>query len=157
MQPRRLRLGDVVDDYCSRCRLLSNHAIAAIVDDAIKQTRCSTCDFEHPYKDGKLPARRTKKDGTSALYQQVLDNVTDVYPKSHRVGRDRDPIRPALARPDSRPQPVGIPARHSSPAPSAARAPRQRLPRPRPPTMSAPLLARPLGVGRPEATRETIR
>ena len=79
MQPRRLRLGDVVDDYCSRCRLLSNHAIAAIVDDVIKQTRCSTCDFEHPYKDGKLPARRTRS-ATSALYKQVLDNVTEGTP-----------------------------------------------------------------------------
>ncbi len=59
-----------MDDYCSRCRLLSNHAIAAIVDDVIKQTRCSTCDFEHPYKDGKLPVRRAKKDGTSALYKR---------------------------------------------------------------------------------------
>ena len=61
MQPRRLRLGDVVDDYCPRERRLSNHVIVAIVDDTIKQTRCATCDFEHPYKDGKLPARRAKK------------------------------------------------------------------------------------------------
>ena len=98
MQPRRLRLGDVVDDYCSRCRLLSNHAIAAIVDDAIKQTRCSTCDFEHPYKDGKLPARRTKKDGTSALYKQVLDNVTEAVVDD--AGRPAAGPRPVLARPD---------------------------------------------------------
>jgi hypothetical protein len=77
MQARRLRLGDVVDDYCPRERRLSNHVIVAIVDDTIKQTRCSTCDYEHPYKDGKLPARRAKKDGTSALFKQVLDNVTD--------------------------------------------------------------------------------
>jgi translation initiation factor IF-2 len=104
MQPRRLRLGDVVDDYCSRCRLLSNHAIAAIVDDAIKQTRCSTCDFEHPYKDGKLPTRRTKKDATSALYKQVLDNVTEGVPDDG--GKPAAP-RPLLARPDApRPQPV---------------------------------------------------
>src|SRR3954468_20105077 len=99
MQPRRLRLRDVVGDYCSRCRLLSNHAIAAIVDDDIKQTRCSTCDFEHPYKDGKLPTRRTKKDGTSALYKQVLDNVTDGMPDDAAV---KPPAvqRPVLARTD---------------------------------------------------------
>src|SRR3954465_9889467 len=110
MQPRRLRLGDVVDDYCSRCRPLSNHALAAIVDDAIKQTRCSTCDFEHPYKDGKLPVRRTRKDATSALYQQVLDNVTDGTPDDAAAApavKPPSPIRPALARPDApRPQPV---------------------------------------------------
>ena len=77
MQTRRLRLGDVVDDYCPRERRLSNHVIAAMVDDTIKQTRCSTCDFEHPYKEAKVPARRKKKDATSALFQQVLDNVTE--------------------------------------------------------------------------------
>src|SRR5215207_11399732 len=107
MQPRRLRLGDVVDDYCSRCRLLSNHAIAAIVDDVIKQTRCSTCDFEHAYKDGKLPVRRTKKDGTSALYQQVLDNVTDGMPDDAAVAaaaaKSVSPIRPVVARPEPPP------------------------------------------------------
>src|SRR5215469_4858911 len=80
MQTRRLRLGDVVDDYCPRERRLSNHVIAAMVDDAIKQTRCTTCDFEHPYKDGKLPARRKKKDATAALYQEVLDGMTDKPP-----------------------------------------------------------------------------
>ena len=106
MEPRRQRLGDVVDDYCSRCRLLSNHAIAAIVDDVIKQTRCSTCDFEHPYKDGKLPVRRTKKDGTSALYQQVLDNVTDGTPDDAvPAAKAASPIRPALARPHPPPPP----------------------------------------------------
>lgn len=80
MQTRRLRLGDVVDDYCPRERRLSNHVIVAMVDDAIKQTRCATCDFEHPYKDGKLPARRKKKDATAALYQQVLDGMTEKPP-----------------------------------------------------------------------------
>jgi hypothetical protein len=135
MEPRRQRLGDVVDDYCSRCRLLSNHAIAAIVDDVIKQTRCSTCDFEHPYKDGKLPVRRTKKDGTSALYQQVLDNVTDGIPDdadAAPAARPASPIRPALARPDApRPQPVS-----ESPVPDT--------PAPVPPApVAAPTLVRP--------------
>ena len=88
MQSRRLRLGDVVDDYCPRERRLSNHVIVAMVDDTIKQTRCSTCDFEHPYKDGKLPARRLKpkKDSPPDLYKQVLDNVTE----GRRRGRAAD-------------------------------------------------------------------
>ena len=133
MEPRRQRLGDVVDDYCSRCRLLSNHAIAAIVDDVIKQTRCSTCDFEHPYKDGKLPVRRTKKDGTSALYQQVLDNVTDGTPDDAvPAAKAASPIRPALARPDApRPQPVSESPATDIPAPAA------------PAPVAAPTLVRP--------------
>lgn len=144
MQPRRLRLGDVVDDYCSRCRLLSNHAIAAIVDDAIKQTRCSTCDFEHPYKDGKLPVRRTKKDGTSALYKQVLDNVTDGVPDDQpsAVAKPVAPIRAALARPDApRPVPV-LPDPPAIDMPAAAAAP-PAPPAPAPVGVPAPTLVRP--------------
>ena len=147
MQPRRLRLGDVVDDYCSRCRLLSNHAIAAIVDDAIKQTRCSTCDFEHPYKDGKLPVRRTKKDGTSALYKQVLDNVTDGASDDQpsAVARPAAPIRPALARPDA-PRPVPVP---TTPDTSAVDTPAAVAAAP----AAAPPAAAPIGVPAPTLVR----
>jgi hypothetical protein len=96
MQDRRLRLGDVVDDYCPRERRLSNHVIVAIVDDTIKQTRCGTCDFEHPYKDGKLPARRAKKDATSALFKQVLDNVTEGVPLADAEASPPPPRRGVL-------------------------------------------------------------
>jgi len=61
MHPRQLRVGDLVDDYCSRERRLSNHAIVALVGDDIRQVRCTTCDAEHEYKGGKLPASRRKK------------------------------------------------------------------------------------------------
>jgi hypothetical protein len=154
MQPRRLRLGDVVDDYCSRCRLLSNHAIAAIVDDLIKQTRCSTCDFEHPYKDGKLPVRRAKKDGTSALYKQVLDNVTDGVPDDQPSAAA--PVRPA--RPEA-PRPVPVlpetPA-IETPVAAAAPAPLTSMPTPTPtpapsPTLAAPTLVRPAAAAPPAA------
>ena len=58
MEQRRLRLGDILDDYCPRERRVTNHVIVAMVDDDIKQTRCTTCDAEHPYKGGKAPRRR---------------------------------------------------------------------------------------------------
>lgn len=61
MEQRPLRLGNIVDDYCPRERRLTNHVIVAIVDQTIRQTRCSTCDAEHPYKEAKVP--RKKKDG----------------------------------------------------------------------------------------------
>ncbi len=60
MEQRPLRLGDIVDDYCPRERRITNHAIVAIVEDSIRQTRCSTCDTEHVYKDGREPKRRRK-------------------------------------------------------------------------------------------------
>src|SRR5688500_15914541 len=74
MEQRPLRLGDIVDDYCPRERRLTNHAIVAIVDQTIQQTRCTTCDHEHVYKQAREPRRR-KKDETSALYSQVLSGL----------------------------------------------------------------------------------
>ncbi len=75
MDQRTPRLGDLVDDYCPRERRLTNHAIVAIVEDAIRQTRCTTCEAEHVYKGGKVPVRK-KKDEKAALYEQVLAGVT---------------------------------------------------------------------------------
>ena len=58
MEQRRLRLGDILDDYCPRERRVTNHVVVAMIEDEVKQTRCSTCDAEHPYKGGKAPRRR---------------------------------------------------------------------------------------------------
>ncbi len=62
MQQRRLRLGDIVDDYCPRERRITNHAVVAMIEDAVKQTRCTTCDADHEYKEAKVPAQRRRKD-----------------------------------------------------------------------------------------------
>src|SRR5688572_30461982 len=63
MQQRRLRLGDILDDYCPRERRITNHAVVAMIDEQVKQTRCTTCDAEHEYKDARTPAPRRKKGG----------------------------------------------------------------------------------------------
>jgi hypothetical protein len=60
VEQRRLRLGDILDDYCPRERRVTNHAIVAMIEDDIKQTRCTTCDAEHAYKGAKVPRRRKK-------------------------------------------------------------------------------------------------
>lgn len=61
MLPRKLRVGNLVDDYCPRERRLSNHAIVALVGDEVRQVRCTTCDAEHKYRQGKVPSSRKKK------------------------------------------------------------------------------------------------
>jgi hypothetical protein len=66
MQQRRLRLGDILDDYCPRERRITNHAIVAMIEDQVKQTRCTTCDADHEYKQAKVPAPRRRKDGVLA-------------------------------------------------------------------------------------------
>src|SRR5262245_56996607 len=82
MEQRPLRLGDILDDYCPLERRVKNHAIGAIVEETVKQTRCTTCDSEHAYKGGQAPKRR-KKETSSALYKEVLAGKpdTDVPPR----------------------------------------------------------------------------
>jgi hypothetical protein len=67
MEQRRLRLGDNIDDYCPRERRLTTHAVVAMVGDAVKQTRCTTCDTEHVYKGAKVPQRRKPKEEPGVL------------------------------------------------------------------------------------------
>jgi hypothetical protein len=76
MEQRRLRLGDILDDYCPRERRVTNHAVVAMIEEDVKQTRCTTCDAEHAYKGGKAPRKR-KKDTPAALYNEVLAGMTD--------------------------------------------------------------------------------
>ena len=71
MQQRRVRLGDVLDDYCPRERRITNHAVVAMIEDEVKQTRCTTCDAEHEYKHAKVPASRRKKPAATAAVPTV--------------------------------------------------------------------------------------
>src|SRR5215210_9365288 len=75
MQQRQPRLGDILDDYCPRERRVTNHAVVAMLGDAVKQTRCTTCEADHEYKHAKVPRQRRKLETPAALYSQVLANA----------------------------------------------------------------------------------
>src|ERR1041384_7347826 len=70
MQQRQPRLGDVLDDYCPRERRVTNHVVVAMIGDAVKQTRCSTCDADHEYKQARVPRLRRKTEPPAALAAQ---------------------------------------------------------------------------------------
>lgn len=76
MEQRRLRLGDILDDYCPRERRVTNHAVVAMIEEDVKQTRCTTCDTEHAYKGARVPKRR-KKETPAALYKEVLAGMPE--------------------------------------------------------------------------------
>jgi len=70
MQQRQPRLGDVLDDYCPRERRVTNHVVVAMIGDDVKQTRCTTCDADHEYKQAKVPRIRRKTETPAALAAQ---------------------------------------------------------------------------------------
>jgi hypothetical protein len=80
MEQRRPRLGDIVDDYCPRERRLSNHVVVAMINDEIKQTRCTTCDADHVYKGGKAPARRSRSAAPPVAAPPAIEGPTDTPP-----------------------------------------------------------------------------
>src|SRR3954470_17882142 len=77
MEQRRLRLGDILDDYCPRERRVTNHAVVAMVEEDVKQTRCTTCDAEHVYKGGRPSRKKKAETATGKLYKEVLAGITD--------------------------------------------------------------------------------
>jgi hypothetical protein len=54
---------------------VTNHVVVALIGEDVKQTRCSTCEADHEYKQAKIPPQRRKKDVSGVLYQQVLDGM----------------------------------------------------------------------------------
>ncbi len=79
MQQRRPRLGDILDDYCPRERRVTNHVIVAMIEDEVRQTRCSTCSADHDYKEAKVPAlRRAKPAG--ALFTDAPEPASQLRP-----------------------------------------------------------------------------
>ncbi|MDO8793662.1 MAG: hypothetical protein Q7J25_03485 [Vicinamibacterales bacterium] len=88
MQQRRLRLGDTVDDYCPRERRLTNHLVAAMVDDQVTHTRCTTCDADHDYKQARVPTLRRKRlDGDPAADSALVPGRV-VPPQAEDVSGD---------------------------------------------------------------------
>lgn len=73
MPERPLRLGDVLDDYCPRCRLLLNHDVASLLNGVVAKVTCRTCFNTHDYKQAQVPPKRSaKKKETQKLMDQVL-------------------------------------------------------------------------------------
>jgi hypothetical protein len=109
MEQRRLRLGDILDDYCPRERRVTNHVVVAMIEDDIRQTRCTTCDAEHAYKGGKAPRRRKTAQTVTAPSPvpvvarphieevEVDEDVHDIEP--HDEPHDPEPVvvPPAVA------------------------------------------------------------
>lgn len=81
MSERPLRLGDMVDDYCIRCRLLLNHDIASLYEGKVAKVTCRTCFTTHDYRHGEVPPKRSaKKKETVKLMEQVLASMAPPPP-----------------------------------------------------------------------------
>jgi hypothetical protein len=69
-----LRLGDIIDDYCSKCRLLTNHSVVSIVEGVAAKVQCRTCYNEHKYRHAKASTRK-KPNEKADLFAAVLARI----------------------------------------------------------------------------------
>lgn len=65
MSSKPLQTGGEVDSYCTKCRMVLNHRIVAMVGPLPKRVECSTCGSHHNYR-AKAPGEKVVKEGGAA-------------------------------------------------------------------------------------------
>ena len=74
-----LRLGEIIDDYCTRCQAVMNHSVVSLLGGKPARTECRTCFSAHKFRNarGARKRRATKSD----LFEEVLGRMG---PLGHR-------------------------------------------------------------------------
>jgi hypothetical protein len=62
-----LRLGDDVDDFCAKCKRVTNHSIVAMMAADPAKVRCRTCYHEHPFMKCEPPPKKESKSKAKAV------------------------------------------------------------------------------------------
>ncbi len=107
MSADEIRLGEMIDDYCPRCRLLLNHAVAGMAEGRVRKVTCQTCFDEHNYRHGK--GGRKKASGKASLFDEVLAKMGPTQagsPPASRNGEERIEARYISRHPTRKKKPV---------------------------------------------------
>jgi len=57
------KLGDRIDSYCGRCKMLLAHTIESIENGKVKKVHCNTCGAQHAYR--AKPPKKSAGSGPS--------------------------------------------------------------------------------------------
>jgi len=90
------RLGDDCDDFCVKCKRLTNHVIVSLMEGEPAKVRCRTCYSEQTFRNGIAPP--SKRDLKKAeLFNSVLSQVPGAEPPPE------EPKKPAGRKKSSTP------------------------------------------------------
>lgn len=81
---RSLRLGDIIDDWCVKCRRLTNHAIVSLVGAEAAKVRCRSCYSDHNYLREVQPP--SKKELKRLAEAELSGTATDAGKPLERAG-----------------------------------------------------------------------
>lgn len=71
---REPRLGDIIDDYCVKCKRIMNHSVVSCLNDEPAKVRCRTCHGDHDYRHEQAPPSKAELK-KAALFKEVLDRM----------------------------------------------------------------------------------
>jgi hypothetical protein len=71
---REPRLGDIIDDYCVKCKRIMNHAVVSLLNGEPAKVRCRTCHNDHDYRHEQPPPPKVD-NRKQALFNEVLAKV----------------------------------------------------------------------------------
>ena len=92
---REYRLGDIIDDYCIKCKQIMNHAIVSMLNADPAKVRCRTCHNDHDYRHEQAPPPKVDLR-KQALFQEVLAKVDPLSTTSD--GAAEAPAKTAKAK-----------------------------------------------------------
>jgi hypothetical protein len=71
---REPRLGDIIDDFCVKCKRIMNHAVVSLLNGEPAKVRCRTCHNDHDYRHEQPPPPKVDAR-KQALFNEVLAKV----------------------------------------------------------------------------------
>jgi hypothetical protein len=69
-----VRLGDIIDDYCVKCKRIMNHSVVSMLNSGPAKVRCRTCYSDHDYRHEQAPPPKVDSR-KAALFNEVLAKV----------------------------------------------------------------------------------
>lgn len=71
---REVRLGDVIDDFCVKCKRVMNHSVVSMLGPEPAKVRCRTCYNDHDYRHEQAPPPKVDLR-KATLFNEVLSKL----------------------------------------------------------------------------------
>ena len=78
---RDYRLGDIIDDYCVKCKQIMNHAVVSMLNAEPAKVRCRTCHSDHDYRHEQPPPPKVDASQSRRFSRKC-------WPRWTQYGRD---------------------------------------------------------------------
>jgi hypothetical protein len=89
---RGLRLGDIIDDWCVKCRRMTNHAIVSLVESEAAKVRCRSCYSDHNYlREIQPPSKKELKRMADAALANSNGSNPEPKPTEAEIDAQKEP------------------------------------------------------------------